>query len=76
LVATARAHQDVKKGKKTISKARLLSKEDADELRVAEEAKKAADEAHRLVIAQKKREIGHKKAQERAEKAERATQRA
>jgi hypothetical protein len=76
LVATARARQDAKKGKKTISKARLLSKDDADKLRAAEEAKEAADEAHRLAIAQKKQVIGHKKAQEMAEKAARATQRA
>jgi ABC-type transport system involved in Fe-S cluster assembly fused permease/ATPase subunit len=50
LVATARACQDIRKGKKTISKARLLSKDDADELRATKEAKEAADEAHRLAI--------------------------
>jgi hypothetical protein len=76
LVATARARQKTKKGKKNISKARLLSQDDANKLRATEEAKEAADEAHKLVIAQKKERSELKKAQEKAEKTNKATQRA
>jgi pyruvate/2-oxoglutarate dehydrogenase complex dihydrolipoamide acyltransferase (E2) component len=76
LVASTRARQQAKKGKKAISKARLLSKHDADQLRADIEAKKAADVAHKAATKHKKEEQALKKTQEEAEKAERATQRA
>jgi pyruvate/2-oxoglutarate dehydrogenase complex dihydrolipoamide acyltransferase (E2) component len=76
LVALTRARQQAKKGKKAISKARLLSKHDADQLRADIEAKKAADVAHKAATKHKKEEQALKKTQEEAEKAERATQRA
>jgi hypothetical protein len=43
LVATARARQQAKKGKQTLGKARVLSKEDAEKLRADAEAEKAAE---------------------------------
>lgn len=43
LVATARAHQQAKKGKQTLGKARVLSKEDAERLRAETETEKAAE---------------------------------
>jgi hypothetical protein len=76
LIATARARQQARKGKQAISKARLLSKNDADKLRVEIEAKEAADTARRAAMEQKKEEQTFKKAQEEAEKADRAIRRA
>jgi hypothetical protein len=73
LVALTRARQQAKKGKKAISKARLLSKHDADQLRADIEAKKAADVAYKAATKLKKKEQALKKTQEEAEKAERAT---
>ncbi|ERF70136.1 hypothetical protein EPUS_00323 [Endocarpon pusillum Z07020] len=76
LVATARTRQQVKKGKQTLGKARLLDKEAADAKRAEIEAKEAADIAHRVAMDQKKKEQMLKKAQQEAEKAEKAVQRA
>ncbi len=77
LVATARVRQQGKKSKKkTLGKARLLSKEAAAAKRAEIEAKEAAEIAHKAAIGQKKKAQMLKKAQEEAEKAERAVQRA
>jgi hypothetical protein len=76
LVATARARREAKKGKQVISKARVLSKEDADRLRAEKEAVGAAEAAHQANIEQKKEQMALKRAEEAAEKVERATQRA
>jgi hypothetical protein len=75
LVALMRACQQAKKGKKAISKAHLLSKHDADQLRADIEAKKIADAAYKAATKHKKKEQALKKMQEEAEKAERASQR-
>ena len=48
LVATARAQKQSKKGKQTLGKAHVLSKEDADRLRVKAETEKAAEIAHKI----------------------------
>lgn len=71
LVATIRARQQMKKGKKVINKTHLLSKDNADQLRAEIEAKEGADIAHRTAVEQKK-EAALKRAQEEAGKAERA----
>jgi hypothetical protein len=76
LVATARARQQAKKGKQTLGKVRVLSKEDAEKLRANAEAKKAAEIAKKIAIGQKRKEQALKKAQQEAEKTERAHQRA
>jgi hypothetical protein len=76
LVAAARAREGKKKNKQVISKARVLSKEDADKLRAEREATEAAEIAHKARIQQKKEQAVVKKAQEEAEKRERAVQRA
>jgi hypothetical protein len=76
LVATTHAHQQGKKGKKVISKTRLLSKNDADKLRVEIEAKETADIAHKVAMGQMKKEQALKKTQEELKKTERAHQRA
>jgi len=76
LVATARARREAKKGKQVISKARVLSKEDADRLRAEKEAVGAAEAAHQANIKQKKEQMALKRAEEAAEKVERATRRA
>ena len=75
LVVTARTRQS-KKDKRTLDKARLLSKEAADVKRTEAEAKEAADIAHKVAIGQKKKEQMLKKAKEEADKAERAIQHA
>jgi hypothetical protein len=75
LVATARSRQQARKTKKAISRARLLSKDDADKLRAELEAKEAADIAYKMNMRQKK-EQALKKAQEEEKKEERAIQRA
>jgi hypothetical protein len=72
LVATARARQGAKKGKHVISKACVLSKEDADRLRAEKETMDATEEAHRANIQQKKEQAALKKAAEEAEKVQRA----
>jgi DDE superfamily endonuclease/helix-turn-helix, Psq domain/Tc5 transposase DNA-binding domain len=72
LVATSRARQKAKKGKAAIGKARLLSRDDADKLRAEQEAKEAADIAHKVAIGQKRKAQNLKRAQEEADKAERA----
>jgi hypothetical protein len=64
LVAITRARQQGKKGKKVISKARLLSKNNADKLRAEIEAKETADIAHKVAMGQKKKEQALKKTQE------------
>ena len=74
-MATARARKQSKKGKKTLGKARVLSKDDADRLRADTETEKAAEIAHKIAMGQKKKEQALKKAQEEADKAERARQR-
>jgi hypothetical protein len=76
LMAITRARQQAKKGKRIISKARLLSKDNADKLRAEIGAKNAADIAHKIAVSRKKKEQAFKKAQEEVEKAERAHQRA
>jgi hypothetical protein len=76
LVATARARKDAKKSKRIVTKARVLSRADADQLRINAEAKEAADRAHKAAMGQKKKEQASKKAQDEAEKIERAVQRA
>ena len=73
LVAIMRARQQTKKSDKSMGKARLLSKEDADKIRAEIAAKDAADLAHKIAMGQKKKEQALKKAREEAEKAERAT---
>jgi hypothetical protein len=75
-VATARARREAKKGKQVISKARVLSKEDADRLRAEKEAVGAVEAAHQANIEQKKEQMALKRAEEAAEKVERATRRA
>jgi predicted component of type VI protein secretion system len=75
LVATARARQEAKKGKQVISKARVLSKEDADRLQAEKEATRAAEAAHKAHIQQKKGQIALKRAEEEVEKVERAIRR-
>ncbi len=76
LVAATRSRKQNRKAKKTLSKARVLGKEDAEQLQAEAMAKEAADIAHRVAIGQKKKEQALKKAQEKADKAERASQRA
>jgi DDE superfamily endonuclease/helix-turn-helix, Psq domain len=76
LVAATRARKEAKKSRKSINKARVLSKTDADELRAEQEARDIAARAHQQSIQQKKHEQTLKKAQIEAEKAERALQRA
>jgi hypothetical protein len=76
LVATARAHKNAKKSKRIVTKARVLSRADADQLRINAKAKEAADRAHKAAIGQKRKEQASKKAQDEAEKIERAVQRA
>ena len=76
LVAASRSRQQAKKGKKTLGKARSLSKEDVDKMRKEAEAKEAAEIAHKAAMEQKKKEQALKKAQKEADKAERAFQRA
>jgi hypothetical protein len=72
LVATARARQGAKKGKQVISKARLLSKEDADRLRAEKQTTVAAEAAYQANIQQKKEQMALKRAAEEADKVERA----
>ncbi len=76
LVIAARSRKQVRNAKKAIGKARVLGKEDADKLQAEIEAKEAAEIAHKAAIGQKKKEQALKKAQEEANKAERAQQRA
>jgi hypothetical protein len=76
LVATSRARKQTQKDKRVISKARCLGKDDADKLYTEIMAKEAAEIAHKDAIKQKKKEQALKKAQEEAEKAERAQKRA
>jgi hypothetical protein len=76
LVAAARTRREAKKGKQVISKARVLSKEDADKLRAEKEAMGAAEAAHKAHIQQKKEQMALKRAEEEAEKVERAIRRA
>jgi predicted component of type VI protein secretion system len=76
LVLASRSRKQIRNAKKTLSKARVLSKDDADKLQKEAEAKEAADIAHRAAIGQKKKEQTLKKANEEAEKAERVIQRA
>jgi hypothetical protein len=72
LVAIAHAYKQTKKGKQVIKKTRLLSKNDADRLRVNIEAKEAADVAYKAAMEEKKKEQARKKAQKEAEKLEKA----
>jgi hypothetical protein len=76
LVATARSHKQNKRSKKVISKARVLTKVDADKVRVKIEAKEAAKIAYQAVMDKKKQEQILKKAQKQTEKTKKATQRA
>jgi hypothetical protein len=76
LVAAARARREGKKNKQVISKARVLSKEDADKLRAEKEVTEAAEIAHKASVQQKKEQAAVKKAQEEAERRERAIRRA
>jgi hypothetical protein len=76
LVAIARARKDAKKSKRIVTKARVLSRADANQLRINAEAKEAANRAHKAAIGQKKKEQAFKKALDEAEKIERAVQRA
>jgi DDE superfamily endonuclease len=76
LVATARARQGAKKGKHVISKARVLSKDDADRLRAEKVATDAAEAAQKANIQRKKEQIALKKAEEAEERVERAIRRA
>jgi hypothetical protein len=76
LVATARARQGAKKGKQVISKARLLSKEDADRLQAEKKTTDAAEAAYQANIQQKKEQMALKRAAEEADKVERAIRRA
>lgn len=76
LITAARSRKQARKAKKTLGKARVLSRDDADALQAEAEAKEAADIAHRVAMEQKKKEQALKKAQEEADKAERAYQRA
>jgi hypothetical protein len=75
LVASARALKEHKKGKPIVTKARVLSKAEAEKLRAEMQAKEAADIAHKAAIGQKKKEQAHKKTQEETAKARRAIQR-
>ena len=75
LVATARARQGAKKGKHVISKARVLSKDDADRLRAEKVATDAAEAAQKANIQRKKEQIALKKAEEAEERVERAIRR-
>jgi hypothetical protein len=61
LVATARARLETKKGKQVISKARVLSKEDADKLWAEKEAMGAVKAAHKADIQQKKEQMALKR---------------
>jgi hypothetical protein len=70
LVTIARACKQAKKGRQVISKARLLSKNDADRLRADVEAKEAADIACKAAMEEKKKEQARKKAHKEAEKLE------
>jgi hypothetical protein len=65
LVATARARQEAKKGKQVISKARVLSKEDADKLWAEKEAMGAVKAAHKADIQQKKEQMTLKRQRRR-----------
>jgi hypothetical protein len=76
LVAAARARREGKKNKQVISKVRVLSKEDADKLRAEKEVTEAAEIAHKASVQQKKEQAAVKKAQEEAERRERAIRRA
>jgi hypothetical protein len=76
LVAIARARREGKKNKQVISKARVLSKEDADKLRAEKEATEAAEIAHKAYIQRKKEQAALKKTYKEAEKRERAIRRA
>lgn len=76
LMAITWARQQTKKDKRVISKARFLSKDNADKLRAEIGAKKAADIAHKIAISRRKKEQALKKALEEVGKAERAHQRA
>ena len=76
LVIATRSRKQVRNAKKVIGKARVLGKEDADKLQAEIEVKEAAEIAHKAAIGQKKKEQALKKAQEEADKAERAQQRA
>ena len=75
LVTTARTQQS-KKNKRTLDKARLLSKETADVKRTEVEVKKTADIVHKVAIGQKKKEQMLKKTKEKTDKTERTIQRA
>jgi hypothetical protein len=50
----------------------LLSRDDADKLRAEQEAIDAADIAHKIATGQKRKEQNLRRAQEEADKAERA----
>jgi hypothetical protein len=76
LVATACARQRAKKGKHVISKARVLSKDDADRLQAEKVATDAAEAAQKANIQRKKEQIALKKAEEAEERVERAIRRA
>jgi hypothetical protein len=76
LVATAHARKGAKKGKQVISKARLLSEEDADRLRAEKQTTDAAEAAYQANIQQKKEQMALKRAAEEADKVERAIRRA
>jgi hypothetical protein len=73
---TAHARQGAKKGKQVISKARLLSKEDADRLRAEKQTTDAAEAAYQANIQQKKEQMALKRAADEADKIERAIRRA
>jgi hypothetical protein len=55
LIAIARARKDAKKSKRIVTKARVLSRADADQLQINAEAKEAADRAHKAAMGQKKK---------------------
>lgn len=65
LVVATRSRKQARKAKKTLGKARILSKEDADKLQAEAEAKEAADIAHRVAIGQKKKEQALKRRRRR-----------
>ena len=69
MVVDACTHKEVKKGKKKISKARFLSKADADKLREEKEAKEVAERAKKRAAGLKRQQQELKRAQEQAEKA-------
>lgn len=74
LVASMRARQ-TRRSNKSMGKARVLSKEEADRMRAEAEAKEAAELAHKASMKEKKKEQALKKACEEAEKEERQIQR-